>query len=161
MSSWLLTLGTLAHFPVSLISSLTDLFIHLEAGVPEARPALNSAVLPASVPWCRDKIICSSLTPLNKLVYSLQNPQLFTLTFFFSLFLAHFSLPFIRETYDIFCCLLEAHLTFKSRHGLRENGWKTSSQQRGPRNKQGHYPICGKVDSKPRLVRRGKKDILL
>lgn len=81
-----------------------------------------------------------SFTPLSKLVHPLQNPQLFTLTFLFSLFQAQFSLSFLRKTDDILCCLQEAHLTFKGKHDLRENGWKTSSQQRGPGSKQGHYP---------------------
>jgi exonuclease III len=56
------------------------------------------------------------------------------------------------------CCLQETHLIDRNKHCLRVKGWKKICQANGP-PKQAVVAIfiSGKVDFKPKLIRRDKE----
>ena len=55
------------------------------------------------------------------------------------------------------CCLQEAHLSFKDRHGLKVEGWKKILQANGNEKKvRVAILISDKIDFKPKMVIRDK-----
>jgi exonuclease III len=69
-------------------------------------------------------------------------------------------MKWIKKEDPKICCLKETHLTGRNKHRLRMKGWKKVYQTKGlPKQAGVAILISDKVDFKPTLINKIKKDI--